>query len=119
MISASRPKADICANGYTEAVTRARARLKRTKSPTRISGRGSSSALVERGRFLLLAGLHDRAVAEPFHQDRVLPVVAVLHRVFDDPAEAGIVENAIVDDEAEGADFITPPSGRTRRASPR
>jgi hypothetical protein len=34
-----------------------------------------------------------------------LTVMAVLHRVFDDPAEAGIVENAMVDDEAEGADL--------------
>jgi hypothetical protein len=31
--------------------------------------------------------------------------MAVLHHVFDDPAEAGIVENPIVDDEAEGADI--------------
>jgi hypothetical protein len=31
--------------------------------------------------------------------------MAVLHRVFDDPAEAGLVENAMVDDEAE--DLLT------------
>jgi|RhiMethySRZTD1v2_1073278.scaffolds.fasta_scaffold218559_1 hypothetical protein len=31
--------------------------------------------------------------------------MAVLHGVLDDPAEAGIVENAVVDDEVEGADL--------------
>jgi hypothetical protein len=45
--------------------------------------------------------------------------MAVLHRVLDDPAEAGIVENAMVYDEAEGAAFITPPYDGTRRPSRR
>ena len=42
------------------------------------------------GACLLLARLNGRAVADPFHQDRVLTVMAVLHRDFDRPAEAGI-----------------------------
>lgn len=31
--------------------------------------------------------------------------MAVLHRVLDDPAEAGKVENAMVDDEAESTNL--------------
>jgi hypothetical protein len=59
----------------------------------------------DRPTLLFLARLCERTVAEPLNQNRILTVNAVLHRVLDDPAEAGIIQNAIVNDEAEGADL--------------
>jgi hypothetical protein len=86
-----------------QAITgRGKADIVAQESPTRKSGWGLVALSFKQA---LLSWFDQRAVAKPFHQDRVLAVIAVLHRVFDDPAEAGIIENTIVDDEAEGTNL--------------